>query len=303
MHPKIVSIGIAFQLSCLSLIVLCVTGACRGSSNSYDAWFDIDQDGNLLVSVHSSIYHISSTNDAKKIPCLGREVALLPNGHGFLFEREDTIWKYEFGTGISNAVVQRDESTINWWPAYVPSMDAAIFARADEKRQYAMGGLTGKSYDVYACKTDGTDFRRITSEFFYDLSISPRCSVGSTVFFVGTKLVGSARESRVYKLDLNSGKTSAIGGTDGARYVSVSQDGKRLVFMSSPEYYSIYILDINTGVRQQIKSTGNEYVVYPVFDNKDNSILYLEDKDRSGKFRVKRLSLKDKSETEVWVSK
>ena len=124
---------------CLVLFLFVAVGLFmpRGVS-SEDAWYDVDEDGNFIVSFYGSIFWVDADREHREKLVKGRGVTFLPGGEEFLFERDDNIWRFDLNDRIQSRVTKPHPEQINWYPTFSKSLDIVIFARADHRRRGSM---------------------------------------------------------------------------------------------------------------------------------------------------------------------
>lgn len=288
-----------FVICLLLLIALSAWLVLSPGTSSEDAWYDVDEDGNFIVSLDRSIFWVDSARKHREELVSGREVAFLPGGEAFLFENDNSIWRFNLRDKIKSRVTQPSPEQIDWYPSFSKSTSLVVFSRAEHTRQGSMGGTTGESFDIYTCGLDGSDLRRITNERFYSLSISPQSTSKNLLYFVGVMLDPMNSEGEVYRLDLVSGSLTHVAGTSGALGVSVSHDGLKLAIMREPEYYSIQLLDLAKGTTRMVRITGDEWVDSASFSADDQNVYFLEDKYRTGNIKIMQHDLSDGKEVEL----
>lgn len=265
---------------------------------SKDPWFDLDSNGDYIVSLEASIHRIGHDGEPSSQLAPGREVAALPFGEDFLYESDNRIWQFSAAKGIGVPVTNPDAKQIDWYPSWAPKVNRVMFTRSEGRRLKGTGGIGGASYDVYTVKLDGTDVRRLTHEKFFAVSVSPRSNSGEYLYFVGrTPFQPFEESSAVYRLDLVSNALSTVQGTVGAVTVSVSRDGKRLLVLRGPDYYSIELRDLQGSMSRIIKTPGSGHIIHAMFSDDDKSVLFLEDKTRSDRFCIMKLDLATNVET------
>ena len=180
-------------------------------------------------------------------------------------------------------------------PSFSPDGRQVVFSRAYRHRPYSMGGWTWDDYDIALVDRDGTNFRRVTSENYYQ-AYNPCLTEEGKIIFCGISKHSDVK-SYLFSVAADGSRkpelltTPPITPTE-PQYASwgsepaVSADGNRLAFVSDrakPFQYDIWVSGIDGADARPLGATlASRYNQQPMFLPGDKGVMFLANTNQSG---------------------
>jgi Tol biopolymer transport system component len=288
----------------LIFIVLATVGGCLAvliyAPEAGSASFDIDEDGNFVVSSEEQLFWTDSHGENRIDLTEGWQPRFLPGGDKFLFTRDNTIWVYSLEDRSESQIIPQVKDYSNFFSVIHEPSGLVYFTRAKKRwPPPIIAGMSHHPYDIYSCEMDGSNLRQITDVGFDYIEIEAKSVAGNFLYFSGERHDPPDDQGSVFRLNIEDETVIQLENTAGAWGVSVSNDGSKLAITRHPEYYSFQVMDLETGKTEMVRKAEDELAVNPTFSRDDQSILFSEDKKRDSKVKLMRLSLSDQTESVV----
>ncbi len=297
-----------FRLLGVGCLCVAVSGCVVGSRVEHrNVAFDVSPDGGKIVfsAADNDLYTLNlKTNQIEPLtqtPITESGPSFSPDGKSVLYSADAPNGKGQalYRLTLKDKVAHRlttDTTVSDANPAFSADGTKITFARAHWYREYSMGGMVWRDWDVYVMDADGTEVKRLTTKKYYGMSSPGFTRDSKAVVYSGDAAYPDAEKASDTLRTLlqvsveNPGEPIVLlplpkrpkpGESQGAlgSDPDLAPDGTRIAFISDktrPFFYDVCTVkpDGSDWVSLQITKTSG-YNQQPRYVPDGTSILYL----------------------------
>lgn len=286
-----------------------VTGCFGGGVEHYNVAFDVSPDGQKIVfSAVDGDLHLLDLSTSKvealtRTPNTESNPTFSPDGKSVAYASDvpDGKGAALYLLALTDRVPQRitsDTTVSDSNPAFSADGTKLTFSRAHLYREYSMGGMVWRDWDIYVMNTDGTGVQRLTTQKYYGVG-SPQFShdAKDVIYSAEVPFDSSAAETQsddtlptllqvsVLKpgepkvlLPLPKPKPEKSHGAMGST-PNLSPDGKRIAFISdhlAPFQYDVCTIQVDGSHLESLGVTKiSSYNQQPKYASDGKRVLFL----------------------------
>ncbi len=272
----------------------------------------ISSDGNTL-------YYVSSKSGQRELyiaslqtPSIGERIELEGGLKGWPFIAADSgsllftlqstdrdpgnICVLDFDSGVVRQVTQSNK--FDAAPAFNADSSQIVFIRANQLRDYSLGGKVWDAWDLYIIDADGTNERRLTSKAF-DIVSAPYFLDSNTIVFAAGESTSSMRLLTVQIADAPASSSATRVDSTLSEVAEKHQsdpcptaNGERLAaILRDQNGYDYEVWRMNVGQNMLHSVTANGFpTCCPIWYPDGKTLLFLADPDQDGRFEIRRIA-------------